>query len=145
MLMKIHAVGRTGSGKVKLAIVVLERGVLTRLQSSLTLALLRCIFTEGNVRFDGLPTEKINLDALRSSVTIIPQVVCVSPLSGCLSRRPNPSVPAGVANGHSSRESRSILTARRSHIKRSTTLRRPFLPLPWRSLVSLDRSHPNSL
>ncbi len=50
--------GRTGSGK-----------------SSLTLALLRCILTEGDVRYGGLPTGQINLDALRSSVTIIPQVV----------------------------------------------------------------------
>lgn len=45
------------------------------LQSSLTLALLRCIVTEGQVYYDGLPTDGINLDALRSNVTIIPQVV----------------------------------------------------------------------
>ena len=45
------------------------------LSTFLTLALLRCILTEGNVRYDGLPTEKLNLDALRSNVTIIPQVV----------------------------------------------------------------------
>ena len=50
--------GRTGSGK-----------------SSLTLALLRCIYTEGTVYYDGVPTHAINLDALRSNVTIIPQVV----------------------------------------------------------------------
>ena len=42
-------------------------------QSSLTLALLRCILTEGTVYFDGIPTDTINLDALRSSITIIPQ------------------------------------------------------------------------
>ncbi|KAI0672538.1 P-loop containing nucleoside triphosphate hydrolase protein, partial [Trametes maxima] len=54
---RIGVVGRTGSGK-----------------SSLTLALLRCILTEGNVRYDGLPTDKLNLDALRSNITIIPQV-----------------------------------------------------------------------
>jgi len=40
----------------------------------LTLALLRCIFTEGNVIYDGVPTSKINLDALRTNITIIPQV-----------------------------------------------------------------------
>ena len=57
-----YAVGRTGSGK-----------------SSLTLALLRCILTEGDVHYDGLPTGRINLDALRSNVTIIPQVVSLSP------------------------------------------------------------------
>ena len=53
--------GRTGSGK-----------------STLTLSLLRCIYTEGKVYFDGLPTDAINLDALRSNITIIPQVVGVS-------------------------------------------------------------------
>lgn len=50
--------GRTGSGK-----------------SSLTLSLLRCIFTEGEMYYDGIPTSSLNLDALRSSVTIIPQSV----------------------------------------------------------------------
>ena len=40
----------------------------------MTLALLRCIFTEGNVIYDGVPTSKINLDALRTNITIIPQV-----------------------------------------------------------------------
>ena len=54
----VYTVGRTGSGK-----------------STLTLALLRCIFTEGNVIYDGLPTHSLNLDALRSNITIIPQVV----------------------------------------------------------------------
>ena len=44
-------------------------------QTSLTLALLRCILTEGSVRYDGLDTSKLNLDALRSSITIIPQMV----------------------------------------------------------------------
>ena len=44
-------------------------------QSSLTLSLLRCIITEGTVYYDGLATNKINLDALRSNITIIPQVV----------------------------------------------------------------------
>ena len=55
-------VGRTGSGK-----------------STLTLALLRCIFTEGKVYFDGVSTDSVNLDALRSSITIIPQVVSEAP------------------------------------------------------------------
>jgi len=44
-------------------------------KSSLTLSLLRCILTEGHVSFDGLDTSKVNLDALRSSITIIPQMV----------------------------------------------------------------------
>ena len=43
-------------------------------KSSLTFALLRCIFTEGSVLYDGILTSKINLDALRTNITIIPQV-----------------------------------------------------------------------
>ncbi|KAJ7367252.1 P-loop containing nucleoside triphosphate hydrolase protein [Mycena albidolilacea] len=54
---RVGIVGRTGSGK-----------------SSLTLSLLRCIPTEGSVRYDGRETSELNLDALRSSITIIPQV-----------------------------------------------------------------------
>ncbi|KAJ6619498.1 P-loop containing nucleoside triphosphate hydrolase protein [Mycena sp. CBHHK59/15] len=54
---RISIVGRTGSGK-----------------SSLTLALLRCIPTQGKVYYDGIPIDSINLDALRSNITIIPQV-----------------------------------------------------------------------
>ncbi|KAH7906916.1 P-loop containing nucleoside triphosphate hydrolase protein [Hygrophoropsis aurantiaca] len=54
---RVGIVGRTGSGK-----------------SSLTLSLLRCIFTEGNVYYDGIPTSAINLENLRSNITIIPQV-----------------------------------------------------------------------
>ncbi|KAJ7741259.1 P-loop containing nucleoside triphosphate hydrolase protein [Mycena metata] len=54
---RVGIVGRTGSGK-----------------SSLTLSLLRCIPTEGSVRYDGIETSELNLDALRSSITIIPQV-----------------------------------------------------------------------
>jgi ABC-type multidrug transport system fused ATPase/permease subunit len=53
---RIGIVGRTGSGK-----------------STLTLALLRCIVTGGEVYYDGLPTSSLNLDALRGAVTIIPQ------------------------------------------------------------------------
>ncbi|KAJ7767048.1 P-loop containing nucleoside triphosphate hydrolase protein, partial [Mycena maculata] len=49
-------VGRTGSGK-----------------SSLTLALLRCIPTQGSMIYD-VDTSQLNLDSLRSSITIIPQV-----------------------------------------------------------------------
>ncbi|EJD51854.1 hypothetical protein AURDEDRAFT_82731 [Auricularia subglabra TFB-10046 SS5] len=53
---RVGVVGRTGSGK-----------------SSLTLALLRCIFTSGHVYYDGIATDTISLDALRSNITIIPQ------------------------------------------------------------------------
>jgi len=68
---RIGIVGRTGSGK-----------------SSLTLSLLRCILTEGEVCYDGILTNKINLDALRSSVTIIPQTPEL--LSGTLRRNLDP-------------------------------------------------------
>ena len=45
------------------------------MQSSLTLALLRCILTEGKVYYDDIATDALNLDALRSKITIIPQSV----------------------------------------------------------------------
>jgi ABC-type multidrug transport system fused ATPase/permease subunit len=51
-------VGRTGSGK-----------------STLTLALLRAIPTEGSIVYDGIDIRTLNLDAVRSQITIIPQVV----------------------------------------------------------------------
>ncbi|KAF8157942.1 P-loop containing nucleoside triphosphate hydrolase protein [Crassisporium funariophilum] len=68
---RVGVVGRTGSGK-----------------SSLTLALLRCILTEGVVFYDGIPTHQINLDALRSSITIIPQTPEL--LSGTLRQNLDP-------------------------------------------------------
>lgn len=68
---RIGVVGRTGSGK-----------------SSLTLSLLRCIFTEGNVYYDGLNINSVNLDSLRSNITIIPQVPEL--LSGTLRRNLDP-------------------------------------------------------
>lgn len=57
-------------------------------QTSLTLALLRCIPIEGCVYYDGIRTDKINLDALRSSITIIPQIPEL--LSGTLRRNLDP-------------------------------------------------------
>ncbi|CCL98867.1 uncharacterized protein FIBRA_00874 [Fibroporia radiculosa] len=68
---RVGIVGRTGSGK-----------------SSLTLALLRCIVTEGKVYYDGIPTDSLNLDALRSHITIIPQVPEL--LSGTLRQNLDP-------------------------------------------------------
>ncbi|QRV86038.1 ABC transporter transmembrane region [Ceratobasidium sp. AG-Ba] len=53
---RVRVVGRTGSGKISLA-----------------LSLMRMIPTEGNVFYDGIPTCAINLEALQSSITIIPQ------------------------------------------------------------------------
>ncbi|KAJ6606137.1 P-loop containing nucleoside triphosphate hydrolase protein [Mycena vulgaris] len=54
---RIGIVGRTGSGK-----------------SSLTLALLRAILTDGAVYYDGISTASLNLDAVRRNITIIPQI-----------------------------------------------------------------------
>ncbi|KDR83121.1 hypothetical protein GALMADRAFT_263529 [Galerina marginata CBS 339.88] len=68
---RVGIVGRTGSGK-----------------SSLTLALLRCILTEGTVYFDGIATNTINLDALRTNITIIPQTPEL--LSGTLRQNLDP-------------------------------------------------------
>ncbi|KAF9469444.1 P-loop containing nucleoside triphosphate hydrolase protein [Collybia nuda] len=68
---RIGVVGRTGSGK-----------------SSLMLSLLRCIPTNGEVFYDGLPTSTLNLNSLRSQVTIIPQVPEL--LSGTLRRNLDP-------------------------------------------------------
>jgi ABC-type multidrug transport system fused ATPase/permease subunit len=42
-------------------------------KSSLTLALLRMIPTEGSVKIAGIDTKNINLQSLRRDVTIIPQ------------------------------------------------------------------------
>jgi len=53
---RIGIVGRTGSGK-----------------SSLTLALLRMIPTEGSIKIAGIDSKAVNLNALRSAVSIIPQ------------------------------------------------------------------------
>ncbi|KAF9038074.1 hypothetical protein BJ165DRAFT_1604107 [Panaeolus papilionaceus] len=68
---RVGVVGRTGSGK-----------------SSLTLSLLRCIMTEGEMFYDGLATSRINLEALRSSITIIPQTPEL--LSGTLRQNLDP-------------------------------------------------------
>ncbi|KAG6908669.1 hypothetical protein DXG01_003683 [Tephrocybe rancida] len=68
---RIGIVGRTGSGK-----------------SSLTLSLLRCMLTEGEVYYDGIDTRTLNLDELRSKITIIPQIPEL--LSGTLRRNLDP-------------------------------------------------------
>ncbi|KAJ3743110.1 P-loop containing nucleoside triphosphate hydrolase protein [Lentinula detonsa] len=54
---RIGVVGRTGSGK-----------------SSLAFSLLRCIYTTGEVVYGGIPISSLNLESLRSNITIIPQV-----------------------------------------------------------------------
>ncbi|KAJ3759326.1 P-loop containing nucleoside triphosphate hydrolase protein [Lentinula raphanica] len=54
---RVGVVGRTGSGK-----------------STLALSLLRCIPATGEVTYDSILTSSLNLDSLRSNITIIPQV-----------------------------------------------------------------------
>jgi ABC-type multidrug transport system fused ATPase/permease subunit len=39
------------------------------------LSLLRCIVVDGDVYYDGIDTKTVNLDILRSKITIIPQIV----------------------------------------------------------------------
>lgn len=68
---RIGVVGRTGSGK-----------------SSLMLSLLRCIVVDGDVYYDGINTKHVNLDSLRSTITIIPQMPEL--LSGTLRRNLDP-------------------------------------------------------
>ncbi|KAJ3568574.1 hypothetical protein NP233_g5623 [Leucocoprinus birnbaumii] len=53
---RIGIVGRTGAGK-----------------SSLTLSLLQCLVTRGEVYLDGIPTSKLSVATLRSKFTVIPQ------------------------------------------------------------------------
>lgn len=75
---RIGVVGRTGSGASRSR----RSSFLFRLsiahfsplgKSTLTLALLRLIPTEGEVFFDGRDTKNVNLSDLRSNMTIIPQ------------------------------------------------------------------------
>lgn len=53
---RVGIVGRTGAGK-----------------STVSLALLRGLLTSGQVFYDGIDIHKINLDALRANITLIPQ------------------------------------------------------------------------
>ncbi|KAF9521634.1 hypothetical protein CPB83DRAFT_865377 [Crepidotus variabilis] len=68
---RIGIIGRTGSGK-----------------SSLTLSLLRCILVQGEVLYDGVRTSDIDIEVLRSNITIIPQVPEL--LNGTLRRNLDP-------------------------------------------------------
>jgi ABC-type multidrug transport system fused ATPase/permease subunit len=52
----VGVVGRTGAGK-----------------STISLALLRGIITSGQVLYDGIDIHKLNLNALRANITLIPQ------------------------------------------------------------------------
>ncbi|PPQ71819.1 hypothetical protein CVT26_007733 [Gymnopilus dilepis] len=93
---RIGIVGRTGSGK-----------------SSLTLSLLRLIFTDGAVYYDGIRMDKINLDALRSSVTIIPQVPEL--LAGSLRENLDPFKHHSDATINDALRSAGLFTLQRQH------------------------------
>jgi hypothetical protein len=58
--------------------------MLTIPQSSLAFSLLRGILTEGTVYYNGIPINTLNLDAIRSNITIIPQVVSEHLVVSCL-------------------------------------------------------------
>ncbi|KAJ7690895.1 P-loop containing nucleoside triphosphate hydrolase protein [Mycena rosella] len=45
----------------------------------------------GTVRYDGIPTSSLNLDALRSNITIIPQMVGIFLFPSCLSAASGPT------------------------------------------------------
>ncbi|KAH9939288.1 P-loop containing nucleoside triphosphate hydrolase protein [Epithele typhae] len=92
---RVGIVGRTGSGK-----------------SSLALALLRLIFTEGEVYLDGIRTDTLNLDALRSSITIIPQIPEL--LSGTLRRNLDPSSSFSDADALSALRTAGVSSLQRS-------------------------------
>lgn len=71
---RIGVVGRTGSGKYRAALILnsfvglINRPFALPGKSTLALALLRLIPTEGKVFIDGKDTSTLNLDALRSKV-----------------------------------------------------------------------------
>ncbi|PPQ71821.1 hypothetical protein CVT26_007735 [Gymnopilus dilepis] len=90
---RIGVVGRTGSGK-----------------TSLTLALLRCLVTQGNVYYDGIDTSAINLDALRSNISIIPQTPEL--LSGTLRQNLDPFGEHDDAVLHSALSSAGLYSLR---------------------------------
>ena len=91
------------------------------LQSSLTLSLLRCIFTEGSVYYDGLLTSSLNLDALRSKITIIPQIVPKSIHSSPFVLLNSLFYVARIAERLIAREPRSVLPVRRRNAEQRAT------------------------
>ncbi|TFK76748.1 P-loop containing nucleoside triphosphate hydrolase protein [Pluteus cervinus] len=110
----IGAVGRTGSGK-----------------STLALSLLRTIYTEGDVYYDGIKTDTLNLDALRSNITIIPQMPEL--LSGTLRQNLDPfeqfddatlndALRAAGAGGNLSVGQRQVLALARAIVRGSKLL-----------------------
>lgn len=100
---RIGVVGRTGSGK-----------------SSLTLSLLRSIPTEGEMLYDGIPTKSINLDALRSSITIIPQHPEL--LSGSLRENLDPFSEHTDATLNDALRSAGLFTLQEEHDEARITL-----------------------
>lgn len=100
---RVGIVGRTGSGK-----------------STLSLALLRLIPTEGSVVIDGIDTKKINLDSLRTHVTIIPQDPVL--LSGTLRFNLDPFDERDDADLYDAMQSSGLSMARQSADGASTPM-----------------------
>jgi hypothetical protein len=65
---------------------------LTISQSTLMFSLLCGILTEGTVYYDGIPINTLNLDAIRSNITIIPQVVSEYVAASCQLDNRKPSL-----------------------------------------------------
>ncbi|KAL0068688.1 hypothetical protein AAF712_004404 [Marasmius tenuissimus] len=124
---RIGVVGRTGSGK-----------------SSLTLSLLRCIFTEGKVYYDGISTESINLEALRASITIIPQMPEL--LSGTIRQNLDPFEQHDDAMLHSALRSAGLDSLQSAEHTRRLTLDSPIwmggsnLSVGQRQIIALARA-----
>lgn len=84
------AVGRTGSGKVIADFSTgLSADEIDRMNGPPLRSLLRCLFTEGEVYYDGILTSSIECEVLRSSLTILPQSVRFLLFSKRCSTRPH--------------------------------------------------------
>ncbi|TFY55109.1 hypothetical protein EVJ58_g8459 [Rhodofomes roseus] len=124
---RVGIVGRTGSGK-----------------SSLTLALLQCIITEGKVYYDGIPIDRINLDALRSSITLIPQVPEL--LSGTLRQNVDPFQQYDDATLNDALRSAGLFSLQSNTIEGRVTLDTPIasggtnLSVGQRQILALARA-----
>ncbi|KAF9000094.1 hypothetical protein BDQ17DRAFT_1360101 [Cyathus striatus] len=87
----IGIVGRTGSGK-----------------SSLVLSLLRAIHTRGSIYYDGIEVGALNLDVLRSKISVIPQTPQL--FTGTLRENLDPFSEYDDAHLHSALESSGFFT-----------------------------------
>ncbi|TDL29986.1 P-loop containing nucleoside triphosphate hydrolase protein [Rickenella mellea] len=124
---RVGVVGRTGSGK-----------------SSLTLSLLRCIYTDGTVYYDSIPTSSVNLDILRRSITIIPQIPEL--LSGTLRHNLDPFDEHDDATLNDALRSAGLFSLQRDESEVKITLDSPIssgggnLSVGQRQILALARA-----